>query len=113
MAGLQGERVKRATLTMALLTGFSAFATGTIRTERADGSFEVVESADVVDGYEITIYRNGKRKESFNDGKIINTYYANGKKESSYNYNFGNEKYYVFDPETGERSEPKYESKYW
>ena len=100
--------MKRATLAGVLLTGFSAFATGTIRTERVDGRFEVVESADVVDGCEVTIYRNGKRKESFNGGKVINTYFANGKKESSYNYNYGNEKYYVFDPETGERSEPKY-----
>jgi hypothetical protein len=84
------------------------FAGGIIQTEKADGSFATVESSSLVDGCVVTKYLDGTQRESFEGGKIVNTYYKNGKLKSAYLYNGGNEKFYVFDEITGIRSEPKY-----
>ena len=90
----------------------AALATGTVQTEQEDGTFTSVQDSKIVDGCIVTHYLDGTKKESFNGGKIIHSYYKSGKKQSSYNYNSGNVKFYVYDEETGARSEPKYESKY-
>lgn len=43
-------------------------------------------------------------------GELVNTYYQSGRRKSHYNDNGGNEKVYVYDEETGTRSEPKYQT---
>ena len=96
-------------LLLLTIAGFSALSAGTIRTEQANGTFETKESSDIVDDCVITMFKDGRRSESFRNGTIVNNYYANGKPSSSYNYNGGNEKLYVYDPETGQRTEPKYQ----
>lgn len=88
--------------------GAYCFSLGTISTEQGNGTFVSINDVNVVDGCIITIYKDGRRSESFDNGDMIITYYANGNKATSYNYNHGNEKFYIFDPVTGARSEPKY-----
>jgi len=90
------------------LSCLCAFASGRLQIEKDDGSFEKVEDASIVDGCVVTRYLDGTQRESFDGGQTVNVYYKNGKLKSAYLYNGGNEKFYVFDAETGARSEPKY-----